>query len=95
MLTEQEAIAQLNERIKENKVKPATSKYLIKMRILESNLSTKQTEIKELLEKIKQLKAETVRIKGAISMLIELAAEEEGILPELSESSDKINNSNK
>jgi len=91
MSVSQEVIVELNKRIKEDKVKPITNKYIIKIRMLESNLKTKQAKIEELLGKIKQIDNEIVYTDGAISILMELAAEEEGILLKPAELSDKIN----
>lgn len=89
MLTEQEAIAQLNEKIAKKQIKPATMKYLAKIKFLEEQLKTHQNQIKELSDKISGTENEIVRVRGAISMLLELAAEEEGLLADNQENSDK------
>lgn len=80
MLTEQEAIAQLNERITKKQLKASTERFLAKLKILEDSLNSSQNQIKDLTNKIRELESEILRTRGAISMLLELAAEEEGLL---------------
>jgi len=89
MLTEQEAIAQLNEKIAKKTLKPTTGRYLAKLKFLEEQLKTHQDQIKELTDKITGLESEILRTRGAISMLLELAAEEEGLLTDNQEIPDK------
>jgi hypothetical protein len=80
MLTEQEAIAQINERITKKQLKPSTEKLITKLKTLENLLNNDQNQIKDLNNKIRELDAEMLRTRGAISMLLELAVEEEGLL---------------
>ena len=80
MLTEQEAIAQLNEKIAKKQVKASTGRFIAKLKILEDLLNSHQKQINELTDKIKGIESEMLRTRGAISMLLELAAEEEGLL---------------
>jgi hypothetical protein len=84
MLTEQEAVAQLNEKISRNIIKPTTKRFLDKIKILQNIILTYENEIKKLEEKKKSIEKDLERSKGAISVLLELAAEDEGMLENLS-----------
>ena len=81
MLTEQEAIAQLNEKIANGTVKPETKKYLDKLAALQSRLEKQISELDKIREQEKQADIEIQRLKGAISILLELCADSEGMLP--------------
>jgi len=85
MLTEQEAVARLNERIAKKEIKSSTSRYLAKIEALKAILQRQQAELKDLSSRKEQLEAEIQRSKGAISILLELAAEDEGMLTEVVE----------
>jgi len=85
MLTEQEAVARLNEKIASKEIKPSTSRYLAKIEALKAILDRQQAELKDLQVREKQVDAEIQRSKGAISILLELAAEDEGMLTEVAE----------
>ena len=89
MLTEQEAVAKLNEKIAKSDVKQVTRRFLSKIELLQSRLAAQNAEMDELDRKKKAVEVEIQRIKGAISILLELAAEEEGMLAEVSENTDK------
>ena len=80
MLTEQEVVAQLNELIAKNNVKPSTSRYLSKIEDVKSILTQQQAELDSLKNKIKSVEVTIQRSKGAISILLELSAEDEGML---------------
>ena len=85
MFTEQEAVARLNEKIAKKEIKQSTSRYLAKIEALKSILERQQSELKSLLARKEQLEADIQRSKGAISILLELAAEDEGMLTEAAE----------
>lgn len=80
MLTEQEVLATINQRIKDKQLSLATSKYVERIKILQSMLKNHQDSIDSLEKKILEEKAEIYRLKGAISILLELSAEEEGLI---------------
>jgi len=80
MLTEQEVTAYLNEKIAKNELKPETKKYIDKLMALEKLLTTQVTSLKDMQEKAKALELDVQRIRGAISVVIEFAAEEEGLI---------------
>ena len=79
MLTEQEAVAQLNEKIRTKQIKESTMRYVEKLRNLDSTLVSKQNDIETLLSEIKRLEGTLMTLKGSISTLLDLAAEEEGL----------------
>jgi uncharacterized protein YcbX len=82
MLTEQEVTAYLNEKIAKNELKPETNKYVDKLKSLEQILTTQTASLREMQDKVKALELDIQRIRGAISVVIEMAAEEEGLLAE-------------
>jgi CII-binding regulator of phage lambda lysogenization HflD len=81
MLTEQEALAQLNEKLGRNELNENTKKYIEKLKYLNSLLNTQQSAIEDLNKKIQIIEKDIYKTRGAISILLELAAEEEGMLP--------------
>lgn len=85
MLTEQEVVAQLNELIAKNSIKPSTSRYLAKIKDLKSILEQQRAELESLKSKIESVEDTIQRSKGAISILLELSAEDEGMLTEVAE----------
>jgi hypothetical protein len=87
MLTEEEALAQLNEKLAKNEIKETTRKYIEKLKILDSMLTKQKASLEELKGKIKLSESEIDKTRGAISMLIELAAEEEDMLPKVAKKS--------
>jgi len=87
MLTEEEALAQLNEKLSKNEIKETTHKYIEKLKILESMLTKQKASLEELKSKVKLSESEINKTRGAISMLIELAAEEEDMLPKVAKKS--------
>jgi predicted RNase H-like nuclease (RuvC/YqgF family) len=87
MLTEEEAVVQLNERVSKNNIKDATKRFLVKIKKLQGNLELYQAEIEKLEKQKKSIEKEVERTKGAISVLLELAAEDEGMLAEISNGS--------
>lgn len=80
MLTEQEVIALLNEKIAKKEIKPSTSRYLAKIEVLKSLLTKQQTELAALQNELNKVETDIQRSKGAISILLELAAEDEEML---------------
>lgn len=80
MLTEQEVIAQLNDKINNKDIKPSTSRYLAKIEIMKTILEKQQIELDGLRDKERAIELDIQRSKGAISILLELAAEDEGML---------------
>ena len=89
MLTEQEVVAHLNAKIAEGKIKPSTSRYLAKIQQLKSLLEKQQAELDSMKEEMKKREVDIQRSKGAISILLELAAEDEEMLTEVAETKDK------
>jgi translation initiation factor 2B subunit (eIF-2B alpha/beta/delta family) len=87
MFTEQEAVAKLNEKIAKNNIKPSTSRYLSKIEVLKSLLSKRQAELENLKNAIRASEQEIQRLQGGISVLLELAAEDEGMLSGVAETS--------
>jgi uncharacterized coiled-coil protein SlyX len=87
MLTEQEVMAYLNRKIAKNELKPGVQKYIDKLKKLEEILSTQTKSLTEMHDKVKALELDVQRIRGAISVIIEMAAEEEGLLTDLPEKS--------
>ena len=80
MLTEQEALARINEKLANKDLKEETQKYIEKLRSLEEILKKHQNNLADLNAKARQLESEIQRTRGAMSILIEMAAEEEGLL---------------
>jgi hypothetical protein len=80
MLTEQEVMAYLNEKIAKNELKTGTKKYVDKLKALEEILNTQTASLKESQEKVRVLELDIQRLRGAISVVLEMAAEEEGLL---------------
>jgi len=87
MLTEQEVMAYLNEKIAKNELKPEVQKYVDKLKKLEEILSTQTKSLTELQEKARVLELDIQRIRGAMSVVMEMAAEEEGLLADSSKNS--------
>ena len=80
MLTEQEVLATINQKIKDKQLSPTTAKYVERIKILQSMLKDRQDSVDGLEKKILEEKSEIYRLKGAISILLELSAEEEGLI---------------
>lgn len=80
MLTEQEALAIINDKIKNNTLKPESEKYINKLKELE-DLQNKQQKVKaELQSRLTEISNALHKTKGAISVVLEMAVEEEGLL---------------
>lgn len=62
---------------------------------MKSRLEQHQAELESHQEAIRRLEMETQRSKGAISMLLELAAEEEGMLSDVAEPPDNLQDTSK
>ena len=80
MLTEQEVLATINQKIKDKQLSPTTAKYVERIKILQSMLKDRQDSVDGLEKKILEEKSEIYLLKGAISILLELSAEEEGLI---------------
>lgn len=80
MLTEQEALAQLTEKLSKGELSENTKKYIEKLKYLNSLLNTQQSAAEDLNKKIQIIERDIYKTRGAISILLELAAEEEGML---------------
>ena len=80
MLTEQEVIAVLNEKLSKNEVKPETMRFINKLQSLEKMIQEQATNMKSLTDQVAALQDEVKRTRGAKSMLLELIAEEEGLI---------------
>lgn len=87
MLTEQEAMAYINDGVNKGTLKPGTLRLVDKMRLLNKAKQEKQQELSDIMSRVRAVEDDIVRLRGAISILIELSAEEEGL-------SDIPNNSN-
>lgn len=80
MLTEQEALAIINDKIKNNTLKPESQKYIDKLKDLEE-LQAKQQKYKaDLQSKLDEINSSLNKTRGAISVILEMAVEEEGLL---------------
>lgn len=80
MLTEQEVLAHLNNT---QNLSAASIKLVNKLKILDATLKNKESSIKDLQKEVKSLEYDSLKIRGAISILIELIAEEEGLIKPL------------
>lgn len=80
MLTEQEVLAHINERMSKNQLKDASSKYVEKLKVLQGILQSNQKNVEELKQKLAYEETQIMKARGAISILLELLAEEEGLL---------------
>lgn len=81
MLTEQEVADAINKKIADKTLKTNTAKYVEKLKVLQGILKTQQDALEELKKKMNSEEEQILRTKGAISILLELSAEEEGLLP--------------
>jgi len=77
MLTEQEVLAHINNK---KDLKPSSSRLVGKIRLLESALSEKDLGLKDAQRQARIIENDILRLRGAISVLIELIAEEEGLI---------------
>ena len=80
MLTEQEVAEVINKKIADKTLKTATVKYVEKLKVLQSILKAQQSALEDLKKKVVSEEEQVIRTKGAISVLLELSAEEEGLL---------------
>jgi hypothetical protein len=80
MLTEQEVAEVINKKIAEKTLKATTVKYVEKLKVLQGILKAQQGALEELKRKTVFEEEQLLRTKGAISVLLELSAEEEGLL---------------
>jgi hypothetical protein len=80
MLTEQEVAEVINKKIADKTLKASTAKYVEKLKVLQGILKAQQTALEELKKKVVFEEEQALRTKGAISVLLELSAEEEGLL---------------
>jgi predicted nucleic acid-binding Zn-ribbon protein len=80
MLTEQEVAAYINEKLAKKELKDSSVRYANKLRALESILNSHNDALKDLSESVRNIELEIQRTKGAISMVLELVAEEEGLI---------------
>ena len=80
MLTEQEVAEVINKKIADKTLKSATAKYVEKLKVLQGILKAQQGALEELKRKVASEEEQVIRTKGAISVLLELSAEEEGLL---------------
>jgi len=97
MVTEQDVIGYLNERAGEDSaLKDSTRKYVKKLKELETLQNIQQEELKSLRLRLKGIEEDLLRTRGAISVVLELAAEEEGLIappPQPEQDSTDSNNS--
>lgn len=92
MITEQDVIEYLNEKVAKGELGSTTHKYVVKLKELETLKKMQQNEVDRLHSDLKRAENEMWRIKGAIAAVLELAAEEEGLQPALNP---KNNNTDK
>ena len=85
MITEQEVVKYINEN--KDKMKPSTARFLTKLQSLEDILTKQRAELEELEKAVS-------KTRGAISMVLEFIAEEEGLLP-ADDTADNSTNSTK
>jgi hypothetical protein len=77
MLTEQEVIAHINSK---TELKPGTKRLIDKLKLLETAMKEKDAVLEELRRQTKANENDLFRLRGATSVLIELIAEEEGLI---------------
>lgn len=82
MLTEQEALAVLNEKITKNELKESTKVYVQKINKMNEMIKNQKASIVEKQSEIEKMESDLHRLNGAVSMLLELAAESEGLISE-------------
>lgn len=77
MLTEQEVVAYINGKAD---LKPGTKRLIDKLKLLEAALKEKERTLEELRKQSKLIENDLFRLRGALSVLIELIGEEEGLI---------------
>lgn len=77
MLTEQEVIAHINQTAE---LKPGTKRLIDKLKLLETAMKEKDAALDETRKQTKLIENDLFRLRGATSVLIELIAEEEGLI---------------
>lgn len=80
MLTEQEVLAHINDKIAKNQLKETSNKYVEKLKVLQEILQSHQKNIEDYKQKLTTEETQSMRTRGAISILLEMLAEEEGLL---------------
>jgi SMC interacting uncharacterized protein involved in chromosome segregation len=80
MLTEQEVAAYINDRLSKNTLNSSSLKYTNKIKSLEKILESHTDKLNSLNSQIKNIELEIQRARGAISILLELVAEEENLI---------------
>lgn len=80
MVTEKDVIEHLNRVARDDSsLNPNTRRYVQKLRELEQLQSIQQQELDSLRQNVKNAKEGLQRTRGAISVILEMAAEEEGL----------------
>lgn len=92
MITENEVMAYLNEKIGNDELKPSTKKYVSKLKALEDILNTQTDSLDDLQSKAKSLESDINRTRGAISILLELSADSEGLTKEADKTPNNTDN---
>lgn len=93
MVTEQDVVEYLNKSAKEGqKFKESTGKYMKKLQELENLQSVQQEELKSLNLRLRQAESDLMRTRGAISVILEMVAEEEGLMSSADQKSTNSNN---
>lgn len=80
MITEKDILEHINSASPENPLKELTRKYLEKLKEFEKIQWSQQEEYKSLQQRSKELEDSMNQTRGAIFALLDLVAEEEGLL---------------
>lgn len=86
MLTEQEVLAYINGK---SDLRPGTQRLINKLKLMRQAIQDKDREHKGLQSDIRIVEDDILRLRGAISLLIEMIAEEEGLISELNQNPDQ------
>ena len=81
MITEIDVIEHLNKKVEADELTPTLKRYVTKIKELENLKKIQEKELAGLKAQIKQVEDSLLKTQGAISVLLELAAEDDGLLP--------------
>jgi len=81
MITEQDVVDYLNKKVASGDLGPVLEKYVAKLKSLQDMRDGQEDDIASLKTRLEQAESLLLKTQGAISMILELAAEEENLLP--------------
>lgn len=95
MVTEQDVVEYLNKATSEEGkgLKDSTQIYIKKLKELENLQKIQQEDLQSLRLRLKGVEDDLMRTRGAISVVLELAAEEEGLITPPTQNSTDSDNS--